>query len=487
MRLLSSAVLLITGLSIGCSAQGGPTTPVGQSEPSPAASLIHELDGVTYFPAGRFHLDIDRVTLTGQVTPIRQANALGDLFWLPVRHLGMEFILDDVTVPGVDTLRLNYRIRHPFPAPSNPGGPASAANRADLGVAGMVYFRSEPEPLITSPDPADVDYEGNYGFNFGAGYVFELDTRLIPDEALGVPNDGNSTFRTNHADYAPPGYKNLYPTQPIVDDSQPDSRTNSFDGTAIPRGADSTGNYLSTQMWSSTSQVTPNKIGYTGYGVLHQGQESSGSFDIAIDDLPNLDMEILVLATYADPRGGSNGSERRANRLPSNDPTKFAYKMPHGAFDLEYITTQNLTVMAGGVATFDLVIVDQDAAATVDATPTAPLTAIPHASGAPRVRLSSSELGLQTSDIVLPTPTGTGTWEDPLIYPGIIINDLATATGGIDAGAWVGVHVFDEQGHNAAPNTSFGLVLDIYLTAPTDQSRRTDDLSGVTFMFVPIT
>ncbi|MEO7993919.1 MAG: hypothetical protein ABI743_05930, partial [bacterium] len=232
-----------------------------------------------------------------------------------------------------------------------------------------------------------------------------------------------------------------YPFKVLVDDSVADSRTNTSDNTAIARGADSSGNYATTANWSATSGVTAGKISYAGYGVLHQGQKAANFIVVSVaPGADDVSLTTAIIANYTDPRGGANSAAKRANRLPSNDPTKFAYRMPHGAVDLEKISLSPDSVPAIALSTAACVvtITDQDFATTVGTA----LGEIPNASGIASIQFNAGELKNQVDPSA---PTGTGTCEDPVVYGAGVVTNTAGTAGGVDGGAYLCVKIIDEQ------------------------------------------
>jgi hypothetical protein len=389
---------------------------------------------------GAFHIALDIEKGTAEVTPIaRQGNAIGDLFYLNVDNFGV------VVAPAAtdtftnldllaNTIDFNYTVSHSFPAPSDPTGTASGGNRADLGVSGRAVFLVDAPATVD--DPSMGNHVDDYTFDFGTATATVNPKAILNADGYYDPAgmiDGfhTATNGTTH-----------WPFKAVVDEGL-DSRTHTSDGAALSNGGDSTGNYASTTNWSSSSAFSAGKIGLTGYGVLHQGQTAANSITLNIAPGNTISLDAVVICTYTDPRGGANSAEKRANRLPKNDPALYAYAMPHGAVDMENVALGNLSgtlgAAASSTATGDATIVDQDATTTVGAG----LGEIPEASGVASIELAAGEIGAQTPAFA--ASTGTGSVEDPLVYTGFTITNTDGADGGVDAGAYYAVRVVDEQ------------------------------------------
>lgn len=457
--LLRSCAVAAGMLAAGCGAQTPLTTNTTVADASLPASTI-QANGVAFSEVASYRILVNPQTLTGEVTPnVRQAATIGDLFFLNIDQFSPPFLLTGVRLDGINNvLLLDYAIDHPFAAPTNPSGPATAANRADLGVAGWVAFETAAVPT-PDPSPLSPNYVGNYEFDFGP----PIAKKTLNSSRMPYRDDFPDTFDGFLA-WSDAWEAQLQASivEPLVDDFGPDSRINVFDGSPIARGATSAGNLASTNEWSTTAEVTANRVGYTGGGVLHQGQRAVNTLTIPLSSLDPIDFDATVVATYTDPRGGTTSAQKRANRLPSNDPTKFGYKMPHGAVDIEAIgfgpLSGLLAASTGSTITFDLQIVDSDVSATVDPSATAGLDTIPNASGVASVQFASTELGIQET-VTLPVPTGSGTYENPLVFAGLTITNTAGSDGGEDSGAWMCIRVVDEQ-VSAAPGLAQGIALD---------------------------
>lgn len=313
----------------GGSASLGAVTTVGLLAESAMAIYTLELD-----PAAL------QATVSLQETRAGQAN--DDLYALPISSfLGAEDFRVDRVRRTATTIDLDWTLRHPFPAPANPTGtPNGRTNRADLGVAGRVLFLSD---VATST--------GNTYFSnriANTALVRNADAYWSPAGLLGLTTNAN-----------------LFPYQTLVDES---TATGSRVG--ISNGGSPTGNF-GADGWTR-AEFGPTNDGWTGYGVLHQGQASSRTLQLdlaAIQAGNTFTMDVAIIAKYNDPRGGRTGIEKRGNRLPpaSPDANLFAYRMPHGALDVERITLINQTggflPNAISAETFSFRVIDWDARA----------------------------------------------------------------------------------------------------------------------------
>lgn len=305
----------LTLAALGCSGASAPVQPVnplpqGTSPNAPAAAV----QALAFY-----HVALDPAALTATVEqrPYRQAAATDDLYQLSIdRFLGPDsFQVRRIQTTGT-TLDITYRLSHPFPAPENPGGPPNGfSNRADLGIAGMTLF------LLDVPGAT-----GNVWFS-----------DVIANTGLITNADGY--FRPNDLLPSLPGVNvaNTFPYLTFVDERGNGNRVDR------PNGGDPTGNY-GADGWTSAELGGAFGTGWTGYGVLHQGQsaESKVSLKLSQLGLGPVNFTVALIAKYNDPRGGVTSGEKRSNRLPpfTPDPFSFAYRMPHGALDTERIIFQ---------------------------------------------------------------------------------------------------------------------------------------------------
>ncbi|HYE76409.1 MAG TPA: hypothetical protein VEI97_00355 [bacterium] len=260
-------------------------------------------------------------TASAAFRPPRATAATDDLYLL---SLGAFFGPGDLTVESVrtagETLELGYVVHHPFPAPTDLDAPATAGNRADLGFAGMVLL------LADVAGPA-----GNSYFNSGPAERVIANTRLLTNADAYYRPAGLLALSSVAA--------NTFPYKLVVDELL-DSRTSQRTGAALSNGGP-TGNYDPAVGWQRFNMMGGND-GWTGYGVLHQGQSARNTLALSLAELGTggpVALDLVVIAKYTDPRGGSTRAEQRANRLPPTDPdtARFVYREPHGALDIQRV------------------------------------------------------------------------------------------------------------------------------------------------------
>ncbi|HYE77032.1 MAG TPA: hypothetical protein VEI97_03515, partial [bacterium] len=190
-------------LLAGCGT-GSPTAPGGyQAAALPTIQSFSDGSGMTIGTLGLFRLHVDAATMAATVEPIRTriAQDNDDLYQLAINSfLGSDTLtVQDIDLDG-DSLDLTYAITHPFDAPTNLAGPATAANRADLGVAGMVclladvddaagntYFDASPDVVIANTDAianADGYYRPAGLFDTGGTIANTFPYKLLVDETL---------------------------------------------------------------------------------------------------------------------------------------------------------------------------------------------------------------------------------------------------------------------------------------------------------------
>ncbi|MEO7994445.1 MAG: hypothetical protein ABI743_08595, partial [bacterium] len=309
---LTCALACIVAGSLAACQQGGPLTPPTTAD-SPAA-----LGTAIATPSGIeaalviYDLAIDPQTLTGTATlsAAREAEAGQNLYLLSLGAFlqPASFQLMGVKNNGT-SLAVRWRFTHPFPAPEAPSGIPTSGNRLDLGIAGRVCFLTQVESATGNTYFGDV-VVNTTGIANADGYV--------RPKGLLVTTGPTNTF----------------PYQVLVDE-----RGANGSRLAITNGGGVVGNF-GTDGWTRAKLGT-GANGWTGYGVLHQGQTTEGTVDIAYDTATtgSIRLQAAILAKYDDPRGGATGTERSSNRLPpaTADVTKFAYRMPHGALDIERI------------------------------------------------------------------------------------------------------------------------------------------------------
>ncbi|MEO7993032.1 MAG: hypothetical protein ABI743_01430 [bacterium] len=313
---------------VGCNSGGkSPATP----SPDTHGTLNLEqspLPGGEAMPAGTgqaalggYTLAIDPVALTGEATMWRRGSQTDDTYFLSVDNFLQPSSLQVTGVKAdAANLILNYTFTHPFKAPINLAGPATAANRADLGISARLLLLNDV-PAGTAA--AHTYFSGEAIAN--AGLMVNADGYYQPKGLL-----------TNLTGFA----ANTFPYKLVVDEGA------GTDGNrlGVSNNAAGSGNYrVSDGGWQQLNIDNSGvNNGWTGFDYLHQGQSASGQFifDKTLLFSGPFTLDVAVLAKYIDPRGGTTAATKRANRLPpaSPDVAKFVYRMPHGAIDCGHVT-----------------------------------------------------------------------------------------------------------------------------------------------------
>ncbi|HYE79322.1 MAG TPA: hypothetical protein VEI97_15160, partial [bacterium] len=255
----------------------------------------------------------------------RGAQANDDLYLLPItRFLRNNSLSVTAVRRNGATIDLTYEVTHPFAGPSDPAGTPTATNRADLGIAGMVLF------LVDVPTAG-----GNTYFDEGAQGQVVANTTLVTNP--------DAYFRPR-AMVPTPGLANTFPYKLLVDE------TASLHGSrvGISNGGQATGNFGADGWTRDELGGTAPFNKWTGFGVLHQGQAATNTLSLDAGFFAGgsrYTFEAAIIAKYNDPRGGATAQEKRANRLPPPTPdhTRFAYRMPHGALDVQRIVFRGTT------------------------------------------------------------------------------------------------------------------------------------------------
>ncbi|MCG3152749.1 MAG: hypothetical protein GEEBNDBF_02052 [bacterium] len=330
--------LALAGLLVGC--QGGSRTPA-TLQPEAAASpqdFALAQGSLLQQEVGSWQVTIDPATLTAGAEALfaTRLHQQSELYTLSIAAFMRP---DTLKITGVtadpQTLYLHYRTTHPFPAPTNLAGPPSAGNRADLAVTGRVLW------LLDDPDAA---------VYFPATDQVRVNTRLITNP------DG---YLKPGALIADPGTtSNTFPFQLLTNEAA-DNRI------GLSNGGQMTGNY-GPGGWQTAQFAT----GPTGYGIWSQGQATTHTLALdkaTLATMGAVSVRASILVKYEDPRGGNSGVERRSNRLPQDDVSKFAYRMPHGALDVEAVAFlghgAGLVEGQASFVTLDARVVDWDARA----------------------------------------------------------------------------------------------------------------------------
>lgn len=342
---------------LGCAGGGYSTAPAIPSpaslpppEPLPtvyngAATLGSPMisGGLAQSALAIYTLRVDLSTYQATLTlkENREATATDDLYLLPIDSF---LRADSFEVTGVDrdadSLNIGWNFSHPFPAPADPTGtPNGSTNRADLGVAASLLY------LTDVPAAAGHSYFTDRIAE--TAYILNADSYYSPAALL------DTTGLT----------ANTFPMQKVIDE-EADNRN------GVSNTGNVTGNF-GTDGWTR-SELGAGNNGWTGFDILHQGQSTRGTVEISLTALETagFSLDVAVLAKYNDPRGGTTGAEKKANRLPpaTPDTSRFAYRMPHGVWDVSSVAfdSQDVaffdTTISGATLTF--YTTDWDARAT---------------------------------------------------------------------------------------------------------------------------
>jgi hypothetical protein len=413
--LVGSLTLVVMGCSGGGSNPTAPSTN-GSSLPSGTESAPISTSGSLGTPIQKgdlqtsalaiYTVDVNTETLsaTSRLKEARSGQANDDLYMLSIDSFlnAGSFKITSVAA-DIDSVDLGYEVTHPFPAPSNPTGtPNGSTNRADLGISGMVLF------LADVPSATNNTYFTDRVAN--TALVTNADAYFSPGGLLTTS-----------------GTANTYPYRQLVDEVA-DSRV------GVTNGGSVDGNF-GTNGWT-LSELGGTNDGWTGGGVLHGGQSSKNSVSLDKGELASgFSLDVAIIAKYGDPRGGTTGAQKKANRLPpaAADATKFAYRLPHNSLDGARIVVESdaagFIANTISAATISVHVVDPDARATE--TVAADLSAD---LGFQTVAVGES--GTPTVEICIPGVNGTATTvadlstvvDDDSTYGG----DLAADTGAAD-------------------------------------------------------
>ena len=286
--LLLALPAVLFGIFFGCAHRTEPITPQGSS-----ALPVSAFSPGTVAAVARWQVTVAGLSATVVLEPSRRDQETDDLYLLDVAPF---FRTEDFRVTAVaedsTTLTLSYRIRHPFPAPSDPTGPSTAQNRADLGFGGMTLFVN------------DLPIENTRTFFDGEGGV-----PVIANTDLVVNPDGY---------YRPAGLidpdagraGNTFPFRRLVVEEGGGNRIGHPSGKVE-------GNYDLTVGWQQDTFGADN-ASWKGFGILHQGQAVTNKVQFskaALSPLSPLKFEAVLIAKYNDPRGGASAWERATHRL----------------------------------------------------------------------------------------------------------------------------------------------------------------------------
>lgn len=437
MRLSSWALAALATTLIGCSGGGkGPASPAVhipdavdlESSALPGGDAMPGLAGTSVL--GGYTWRVDPSANQATVEGWRAGTQTDDIYHLSVDAF---FQARNLRITGISrtatTLDISYEVSHPFNGPVNPTAPATAANRADLGIAARMLFLLD---IPAAADPADYTY-------FGGEAI--ANTRLIGNadgfyqpRGLLTNTGGLST--------------NTFPYKLLVDEAAGAEGNR----VGIGNGGAGIGNYRPTEGgWQlGTLSFSGQNNGWTGYDVLHQGQAASSvvSLNLAEIGASGFSFDTAVVAKYLDPRGGTTSTQKRANRLPANpfDVTKFVYRMPLGALDCSLV--RSLGESGGLVAnsptsttTVRFHVRDFDARALETTRPdvsedTDPTTVHVGSSGVPTVTIdvpgvsnSPATLAVADDDTAYGGDAGqdSGIARDPLFFEGTVFNSAGTS------------------------------------------------------------
>ncbi|MEO7993162.1 MAG: hypothetical protein ABI743_02085 [bacterium] len=367
---LKWSLITATLLAAGCSGSNNqalapattPNSPTGIIPQTGAAAMGESVinEDLAQSALAIYHVQIDPAALqaTATLKSQRQGAQTDDLYGL---EIGGFLRPDSFQVTGVrgdvDHVVISYRFSHPFKAPVNLAGPATAGNRIDLGITGRVLF------LVDTADAASHTFFDESGV--GGGKVV-ANTELISN-ADGFFNPGALVDLNGFS-------ANTFPYKALVDE-RIDPRTGQADGLPRSNSGSSLGNYDLVTGWTQ-SMIGTFHDNWTGMGYLHQGQSAENVITLdraALAAGDSLSMDVAIVAKYGDPRGGANAGEKRANRLPPATPdlSKFGYRAPHGSLDVESISfggeSGGFMPNAISASTLDFQVVDWDARAIVTA------------------------------------------------------------------------------------------------------------------------
>lgn len=335
MRMTLWMPVALCGLfALGCA--GGSATPVDPSGNTPRGPEV-SLGAATMqgdnlvMPLGLYTIRLDVAGMNASIEPkqVRSMAAAGDdVYELCVNQFfpSPPVRISTITIFG-DDLRLGYEVAHPFAAPTNMAGPATATNRADLGISGQCVFLAEGGPGTgLTEETFFLDATGSGGISMVTDLVTNADG-LVQPKGLDVDTQKGFAFLS------------------LVDETNPTCRMSTTTRAPISNGGSDTGNYDPVKGWQTSSIDAGNNENWNfgGYSVLHQGQTAQRVVDFSLDTLDDIAtagadfaLDMAIIATYNDPRGGTTPAEKKRNRLPSStdDPAIFFYDMPKGTCPL---------------------------------------------------------------------------------------------------------------------------------------------------------
>ncbi|HYE77768.1 MAG TPA: hypothetical protein VEI97_07270, partial [bacterium] len=439
-RWFTAAAMAAVAL-VGCS--GGsksPATPSPQGTGDPIDLLentLFEQAPANVVPVGETalggaRLTVDMAGMSASVAPLRSGTATDDSYHLSVQNFltARHIAVDRVTATATDIV-VDYTISHPFPGPTDVNAaPNGFSNRADLGITGRTVILA--------------DVSSATGNTFFTDVVANTDLVALADGYVQprglIPQTSSMTA-------------NAFPFMLLVDEALGTEGSR----VGISNGGNPLGNYRADQGgWQATNIVngTENN-GWTGYDYLHQGQSSRNSLTLRRTALTGgpVSLDMVVLAKYTDPRGGTTSTEKRANRLPETptfDTNKFVYRLPYAALDVARARFRGesgglLPNQAASASTVRVTVRDWDARAQVTSRADLSQDPIidnvePGGPGVPTVDVdvpgvTASPVSLTLNDD--DTPLGaegdaapeTGYSNDPLYFQGALVNTAGVGGG----------------------------------------------------------
>ncbi|HYE76403.1 MAG TPA: hypothetical protein VEI97_00325 [bacterium] len=398
------SLLLLWPLAAACAYTPGAVSPA----PSPVGAAAEGGPTVEALQAV-YTLDLDPTQLSAAISPepIRVPAENDDLYDLSVGRFfrPAHLTADAVRWDGED-LVVSYTVRHPFAAPADLNGPVSATNRADLGFAGRLVFLADV-PGVEGHRFFDESAAGRDQVVAETGLIRNPDGYVQPAGLLDLAGFTANTF----------------PYKLVVDERDGGNRV------GHPNGGSPRGNHLADIGWQRVN-IGADRDHWTGYGVLHQGQAATGEWRLNSAALAGgpVCYRLALLARYNDPRGGATPAERRGNRLPppGPDPTRFLYRMPHGALDVQRIAFLGETggFVAGQASSSPLHFHVEDWDARAQETTQPDLSLEPFGS-----RVAQGESGLPSLEVSIPgvigDPSAIDRWD-----PAATVRDDDTAVGG---------------------------------------------------------
>ncbi|MEO7993883.1 MAG: hypothetical protein ABI743_05750 [bacterium] len=358
-----TSLLTVLGTAYGCSGGGDtPLVPAGGSGPATTPTLsgtTPELSGpvisggLAQSSLGVFHVEVDTTSGSARTTLARSAQSSDNTYELSIENfLTTDSLRIDRVEPNPSTIDLHFTVTHPLPAPFDLHAPASAANRADLGAAlRLLLFTTVDTPT------GHTFFAGDSAVIANTTLVANPDGYCRPAGLLQLPGDAVA---------------NTFPYVLVVDEAANDGSGNRV-GIAGVLGNDGRGNYDPQEGGWQGSNIGGHHDGWTGYGVLHQGQSATSVVRLsraALGAGEHFSFDAALLAKYMDPRGGTSVTSKRANRLPQEpvDTASFSYRMPYGALDCEAVRFEGesggLAPGAASVTTLRFHVRDWDARAT---------------------------------------------------------------------------------------------------------------------------